>query len=90
MSSTVIYESLFVAGVPRDVQKRDLFRYFGKFGRIADIQLPWDFNKVQNKGFCFVTFENRRSAIVRFITTGEEFGSERKTSRRKIQFSPDQ
>ena len=73
MSSTVIYESLFVAGVPRDVQKRDLFRYFGKFGRIADIQLPWDFHKAQNKGFCFVTFENRRSAIDTLYFLDEKF-----------------
>ena len=73
MSSTVIYESLFVAGVPRDVQKRDLFRYFGKFGRIADIQLPWDFHKTQNKGFCFITFENRRSAIDTLYFLDEKF-----------------
>lgn len=48
---------IFVGGLKPDLSDDDIKNYFGKFGNIVEVELPFDKQKNQRKGFCFITFE---------------------------------
>ena len=48
---------IFVGGLKPDLSDDDIKNYFGKFGTIVEVELPFDKQKNQRKGFCFITFE---------------------------------
>ncbi|MRB67712.1 hypothetical protein GH825_30590, partial [Bacillus thuringiensis] len=40
-----------------EVPESDIREYFGRFGKIEEIDLPFDKVKNQRRAFCFITFE---------------------------------
>eukprot|EP01134_Creolimax_fragrantissima_P005373 CFRG5373T1 len=54
--------SLYVGGIPYRWRERDVEDLFDPFGRVATITVTYDRDTGQNKGFAFVTFEDRRDA----------------------------
>ncbi|CAG9827597.1 unnamed protein product [Diabrotica balteata] len=51
---------IFVGGLTSDLSDDDIKNYFSQFGSIIDIEMPFDKQKNQRKGFCFITFESEQ------------------------------
>lgn len=51
-------KKIFVGGLDPDVPEADIRSYFEKFGKIEEIELPFDKQKNQRRQFCFITFES--------------------------------
>ena len=46
----------------------DIREYFNKYGKVLEIEFPFDKTKNQRRGFCFVTFEKEQvSRMSRFV-----------------------
>merc|ERR1711988_176146 len=48
---------VFVGGLDPTVPETEIKEYFGQFGTVSDVDLPFDKVKNQRRAFCFVTFE---------------------------------
>ena len=53
---------LFVHNVGYDVQQRDLYRLFAPHGALLKVDIVWDKEQQQCKGYAFVTFANAYEA----------------------------
>lgn len=51
---------IFVGGLTSELSDDDIKNYFSQFGSIIDIEMPFDKQKNQRKGFCFITFESEQ------------------------------
>lgn len=51
---------IFVGGIPAELADEDIKEYFGQYGSIIEIEMPFDKQKNQRKGFCFITFESEQ------------------------------
>jgi len=50
-------KKIFVGGLDIDFPEADIRAYFEKYGKVENIELPFDKVKNQRRQFCFVTFE---------------------------------
>lgn len=48
---------IFVGGIKPELSDEDITKFFGQFGTIIEVEMPFDKVKNQRKGFCFITFE---------------------------------
>jgi len=48
---------VFVGGLDPSVPESDIKEHFEQYGKVTDIDLPYDKSKNQRRAFCFVTFE---------------------------------
>ncbi|KAJ3190488.1 hypothetical protein HDU85_000787 [Gaertneriomyces sp. JEL0708] len=53
---------LYVGNLPYSFREEDVQDLFDRFGRLRSISVPYDRFTHRNKGFAFVTFEDRRDA----------------------------
>lgn len=51
---------IFVGGLSAELSDDDIKDYFGQFGTIIELEMPFDKQKNQRKGFCFLTFESEQ------------------------------
>ncbi|KAF7278928.1 RNA-binding protein squid isoform X2 [Rhynchophorus ferrugineus] len=51
---------IFVGGLVPELADDDIKEYFEQYGKIVDIEMPFDKQKNQRKGFCFITFESEQ------------------------------
>jgi squid-like protein len=51
-------KKVFVGGLDPEVPEADIKEYFKQFGKIEEIDLPFDKQKNQRRAFCFITFES--------------------------------
>lgn len=51
---------IFVGGIPAELTDDDIKDYFGQYGTIIEVEMPFDKQKNQRKGFCFITFESEQ------------------------------
>lgn len=51
-------EKVFVGGLPSDVTNDEIKEFFGKWGVIVNLEVPFDKMKNQRKGYCFITYES--------------------------------
>jgi len=51
-------KKVFVGGLDPEVPESDIREYFKQFGKIEEIDLPFDKQKNQRRAFCFITFES--------------------------------
>jgi len=51
-------KKIFVGGLEPDLPEADIRAYFEKYGKIEEIELPFDKIKNQRRQFCFITFES--------------------------------
>uniref|UniRef100_A0A182K9J0 RRM domain-containing protein n=1 Tax=Anopheles christyi TaxID=43041 RepID=A0A182K9J0_9DIPT len=49
---------IFVGGLTSDISDEEIKTFFGQFGTIVEVELPFDKQKNQRKGFCFITYES--------------------------------
>lgn len=48
---------IFVGGLKPELTDDEIKNYFGQYGTIIEVEMPYDKQKNQRKGFCFITFE---------------------------------
>jgi squid-like protein len=48
---------IFVGGLPAEVSEDDIKAHFNAFGKVVELEMPYDKVRNQRKGFCFITFE---------------------------------
>ncbi|XP_056643818.1 RNA-binding protein squid isoform X2 [Diorhabda carinulata] len=51
---------IFVGGLTNELTDDDIKNYFAQFGSIIEVEMPFDKQKNQRKGFCFITFESEQ------------------------------
>ncbi|KAJ8950476.1 hypothetical protein NQ314_007863 [Rhamnusium bicolor] len=51
---------IFVGGLTTELTDDDIKNYFGQYGTIIEVEMPFDKTKNQRKGFCFITFESEQ------------------------------
>lgn len=51
-------KKIFVGGLDPNLPETDIREHFGKFGKIEEIDLPFDKLKNERRRFCFITFES--------------------------------
>lgn len=51
-------KKVFVGGLDPETPEDTIREHFGKFGKIEEIDLPYDKMKGQRRAFCFITFES--------------------------------
>lgn len=49
---------IFVGGLTSDISDDEIRSFFGQFGTIVEVELPFDKQKNQRKGFCFITYDS--------------------------------
>lgn len=49
---------VFVGGLDPSVPETEIKEHFEQYGKVTDIDLPYDKSKNQRRAFCFVTFES--------------------------------
>lgn len=49
---------VFVGGLNPEVPQDEVSEYFGQFGSVVELDLPFDRMKNQRRAFCFVTFDS--------------------------------
>ncbi|XP_037955668.1 RNA-binding protein squid isoform X2 [Teleopsis dalmanni] len=51
---------IFVGGLTTEISDEEIKTYFGQYGNIIEIEMPFDKQKSQRKGFCFITFDSEQ------------------------------
>ncbi|XP_065372102.1 RNA-binding protein squid isoform X2 [Calliphora vicina] len=51
---------IFVGGLTTEISDDEIKTYFSQFGNIVDVEMPFDKQKSQRKGFCFITFDSEQ------------------------------
>jgi len=51
---------IFVGGLTTEISDDEIKAFFGQFGNIVEVELPFDKQKNQRKGFCFITFDSEQ------------------------------
>jgi squid len=51
---------IFVGGLVPELTDDDIKSFFGNFGTIVEVEMPFDKQKNQRKGFCFITFDSEQ------------------------------
>ncbi|XP_049300555.1 RNA-binding protein squid-like isoform X1 [Anopheles funestus] len=54
------YGKIFVGGLTSEISDEEIKTFFGQFGNIVEIEMPFDKQKNQRKGFCFITFDSEQ------------------------------
>lgn len=48
---------IFVGGLKPEMTEDEIRKFFNNFGKVIDIEVPFDKQRNQRRGFCFITFE---------------------------------
>ncbi|XP_055551382.1 RNA-binding protein squid isoform X1 [Wyeomyia smithii] len=51
---------IFVGGLTTEISDDEIKTFFSQFGNIVDVEMPFDKQKNQRKGFCFITFDSEQ------------------------------
>ncbi|KAK9879174.1 hypothetical protein WA026_004024 [Henosepilachna vigintioctopunctata] len=51
---------IFVGGLTTELTDDDIKSYFAQYGTIVEVEMPFDKQKNQRKGFCFITFDSEQ------------------------------
>lgn len=62
---------IFVGGLKPELTDDDIKNYFGKYGTIIEVEMPFDKQKNQRKGFCFITFE-QEAVVTELLKTPKQ------------------
>lgn len=68
-------KKVFVGGLDPDIPEADIRDYFQQYGKIEEIDLPFDKIKNQRRAFCFITFESEAIADAAVTQAKQTVGS---------------
>ncbi|CAH0558991.1 unnamed protein product [Brassicogethes aeneus] len=80
---------IFVGGLTTDLTDDDIKNYFGQFGTIIEVEMPFDKTKNQRKGFCFITFESEQ-VVNDLLKTPKQTIKDKEVDVKKATPKPDQ
>ncbi|KAK6618073.1 hypothetical protein RUM43_012434 [Polyplax serrata] len=72
VTKTTAPGKIFVGGLTTEFTEEKIKEHFGRFGKITEIQWPFDRQKNQKRAYCFLTYENRDSAAEVLKTSKQE------------------
>ena len=53
----VLELKLFIGGLPREANEKDITEYFSKFGEVVSVNLKRDLKSGRSRGFAFIVFQ---------------------------------
>uniref|UniRef100_F1KRR4 RNA-binding protein squid n=1 Tax=Ascaris suum TaxID=6253 RepID=F1KRR4_ASCSU len=68
-------KKVFVGGLPADFPEEDLRAHFAQYGKVEDIEWPFDKQTKARRNFAFIVFEEEESADRASSTPKQTFGS---------------
>lgn len=68
-------KKVFVGGVDSSIPESEIREFFGKFGKIETLELPFDKVNGHRRAFCFIEFETEAVANAVIEKTGLKLGS---------------
>jgi len=74
-STDELNKKVFVGGLPSDFPEEDLRKHFEQFGKVEDVEWPFDKQTKSRRNFAFVVFEEEEGADRASSTTKQMFGS---------------
>uniref|UniRef100_T1JLF9 Peptidyl-prolyl cis-trans isomerase E n=1 Tax=Strigamia maritima TaxID=126957 RepID=T1JLF9_STRMM len=76
MAATSLKRTLYVGGLPEEVDEKILHAAFIPFGDISDIQIPLDYETQKHRGFSFIEYElaEDAAAAIDNMNDSELFG----------------
>lgn len=69
-------KKVFVGGLPGDFPEEELRKHFEQFGRVEDVEWPFDKASKTRKNFAFVVFQSEDSADRAAATTKQHFANQ--------------
>ncbi|XP_063706803.1 RNA-binding protein squid isoform X2 [Culicoides brevitarsis] len=51
---------IFIGGLTPEISDDEIKTFFGQFGNIVEVEMPFDKQKNQRKAFCFITFDSEQ------------------------------
>ncbi|KAJ8916978.1 hypothetical protein NQ315_008378 [Exocentrus adspersus] len=80
---------IFVGGLTTELTDDDIKNYFGQYGTIIEVEMPFDKTKNQRKGFCFITFESEQ-VVNELLKTPKQTIKDKEVDVKKATPKPDQ
>jgi len=79
---------IFVGGLTTEISDDEIKAFFGQFGNIVEVELPFDKQKNQRKGFCFITFDSEQ-VVNELLKTPKQTISGKEVDVKKANPKPD-
>jgi len=73
--SREVNKKVFVGGLPADFPEDDLRKHFEEFGKVEDIEWPFDKQTKARRNFAFIVFEEEEAADRAANVPRQQFGS---------------
>ncbi|XP_055697676.1 RNA-binding protein squid isoform X5 [Phlebotomus papatasi] len=79
---------IFVGGLTTEISDDEIKTFFGQFGNIVEMEMPFDKQKNQRKGFCFITFDSEQ-VVSELLKTPKQTISGKEVDVKKATPKPD-
>jgi len=79
---------IFVGGLKPEITDDEIKEFFGKFGTIIEVEMPFDKVKNARKGFCFITYE-QEAVVTELLKTPKQTIKEIELDVKKATPKPD-
>ncbi|CAE1321270.1 HNRNPABD [Acanthosepion pharaonis] len=68
-------KKVFVRNLDQNLTENEIREYFGKFGKITKLELPFDKMRNQRRNYCFIEFESEEAVDKICENAGHQIGS---------------
>lgn len=79
---------IFVGGLKPELTDDEIKTFFGQFGNIVEVEMPFDKQKNQRKGFCFITYD-QEAVVTDLLKTPKQTINEHEVDVKKATPKPD-
>lgn len=83
VSKKAQHGKIFVGGLTPEISDDDIKGYFSQYGTIVEFQAPFDKQKNQRKGFCFITFDSK-DTMYNLLKTPKQFINGKEVDVKKV------
>lgn len=88
VSKKAQHGKIFVGGLTPEITDEDIKEYFSQYGTVIEIQAPFDKQKNQRKGFCFITFETK-DVVYKLLKTPKQCIKGKEVDVKKVKVNPE-
>lgn len=88
VSKKAQHGKIFVGGLTPEITDSDIREYFSEHGTIVEIQAPFDKQKNQRKGFCFITFDSK-DTVYKLLKTPKQVIKGKEVDVKKVKVNPE-
>ncbi|EEB20465.1 RNA-binding protein squid, putative [Pediculus humanus corporis] len=79
---------IFIGGLTTDFTEEKIKEHFSQYGKITDVQWPFDRQKNQKRAYCFLTFENR-DTVTELLKTPKQEVLGKELDVKKVKLNPE-